>query len=199
MTRSLPAALLLLAAAPAAFGQEVRELPRPYPYPEPAWSPYVVGALIGVLAVVTLLVSRHKVGASSAYASLAGVLGRLVAPRHIFSLKYYRDNKPAIDWTTLFVAGAVGGAFLAAWTGGELNGRFLQDMWLARFGEGTYLLRALTAFAGGAVMAYGARLAGGCTSGHGISGTLQLAVGSWAAVICFFVGGIATAMALYRL
>ena len=48
-------------------------------------------------------------------------------------------------------------------------------------------------------MVYGARLAGGCTSGHGISGTLQLAVSSWIAVICFFVGGIVTALLLYRL
>jgi uncharacterized protein len=53
--------------------------------------------------------------------------------------------------------------------------------------------------AGGAIMAFGARMAGGCTSGHGISGTLQLAVGSWISVICFFIGGIAVAMMMYRL
>ncbi|MCR3883022.1 MAG: YeeE/YedE family protein [Methanothrix sp.] len=43
----------------------------------------------------------------------------------------------------------------------------------------------------------GARWAGGCTSGHGISGTLQLAASSWVAVIAFFVGGVATAMVLF--
>ncbi len=48
-------------------------------------------------------------------------------------------------------------------------------------------------------MAFGARTAGGCTSGHGISGALQLSVGSWVALICFFVGGIGTAMLLYRI
>ena len=41
------------------------------------------------------------------------------------------------------------------------------------------------AFGGGMLMAFGARLAGGCTSGHGISGTLQLNVASWISVICF--------------
>ena len=50
---------------------------------------------------------------------------------------------------------------------------------------------------GGMIMAFGARLAGGCTSGHGISGTLQLSVGSWIAVICFFIGGIGVAMLLF--
>nr|MDQ3315416.1 YeeE/YedE family protein [Verrucomicrobiota bacterium] len=41
------------------------------------------------------------------------------------------------------------------------------------------------------------RLGGGCTSGHGISGTLQLSVGSWIAVVCFFLGGIPVAMLLF--
>ena len=43
-----------------------------------------------------------------------------------------------------------------------------------------------------------ARWAGGCTSGHGISGTLQLAVSSWIAAGCFFIGGIATAMLIFK-
>ena len=70
-------------------------------------------------------------------------------------------------------------------------------MWEARFGEGLGL-RLGAAVVGGLLMAFGARLAGGCTSGHGISGTMQLSVGSWIAVICFFVGGIATAMLMFR-
>lgn len=200
MNYQVMAAIGIVASLPAlALGQEVHELPSPYPYPEPAWSPYVVGALIGVLTILTLMFSKKPVGASSAYADLAGMAGRLVAPRHIGSLKYYRKHKPAVSWTLLFVVGAIGGAFLAAWSGNELTGTYLQDLWVARFGAESFLLRTVIAFIGGAVMAYGARMAGGCTSGHGISGTLQLAVGSWIAVICFFIGGIVTAMLLYRL
>jgi uncharacterized membrane protein YedE/YeeE len=71
-------------------------------------------------------------------------------------------------------------------------------MWIARFGD-SIALRAAVAFGGGILMAFGARLAGGCTSGHGISGTLQLNVASWIAVICFFIGGIAVAMLLFKL
>lgn len=180
--------------------QAANEVPTPYPaYPEPAWSPYLVGALIGVLVLVTLSLAGKKVGASSAYSDLAGLLGRLTVPRHVRSLPYWRDKKPMIGWTLVFVLGAIGGSFLAAWSGNELNGAFLQPLWIARFGGDSELLRTLVAFAGGTVMAYGARLAGGCTSGHGISGTLQLAVGSWVAVSCFFIGGIVTALLLYRL
>jgi hypothetical protein len=47
-------------------------------------------------------------------------------------------------------------------------------------------------------MGMGARWAGGCTSGHGISGTLQLAVSSWLATLSFFAGGIVTALLLYK-
>ncbi|MFP4283825.1 MAG: YeeE/YedE thiosulfate transporter family protein, partial [Opitutales bacterium] len=59
-------------------------------------------------------------------------------------------------------------------------------------------LRSVVAFLGGMAMAFGARLAGGCTSGHGISGTLQLNLASWIALVCFFLGGMAVAFPLYR-
>jgi len=46
-------------------------------------------------------------------------------------------------------------------------------------------------------MGLGARWADGCTSGHGISGTLQLSLASWIAVICFFAAGIIAAGLIY--
>jgi uncharacterized membrane protein YedE/YeeE len=57
--------------------------------------------------------------------------------------------------------------------------------------------RWIFAFIGGIVTGIGARWANGCTSGHGISGTLQRAVSSWLATICFFIGRIVTAMLIY--
>lgn len=195
-----PSSLLLVAVIlPTAGGAYAGDLPSPYPYPEPAWSPYVVGALIGVLVLTTLALAGKKIGASSAYAAAAGMIGRVVAPRHIGALPFYQDNKPVVGWTLMLVVGTVFGSFLAAWSGGETTGTYLQDMWIIRFGADSGALRAAVALAGGALMAFGARMAGGCTSGHGISGTLQLAVSSWIAVVCFFVGGIAAAMLMYRL
>lgn len=170
-----------------------------YLYPQPAWSPYLVGTLIGVLVLSTLALAGQKIGASSAYSDTAGMIGRLVAPQHIAALPYYQKSKPMIGWTFTIVLGAVLGSFLAAWTGGELTGTYLQDRWVARFGADSVLLRTVVALIGGVLMALGARMAGGCTSGHGISGTLQLAVSSWIAVICFFIGGIAAATLMYRL
>jgi uncharacterized membrane protein YedE/YeeE len=166
-------------------------------YSGPAWSPYLVGALLGVLSWLTFYFSDKPIGASSFYATVAGMLGKLFAKKHTEQLAYYKSNPPVVDWEFAFVIATVGGAFLAAFTGGEVTGEWLPPMWEARFGEGSIGLRAVVATLGGVLMAFGARLAGGCTSGHGISGTLQLSVGSWIAVICFFVGGIAVAMLLF--
>ena len=175
--------------------------PGTHPQDDPggAWSPYLVGGLIGVLSMFTFYFSAKPLGASTGYARLAGMIGRVVAPKHTDSLKYFQDNKPAVDWEVMLVLGAVLGAFLAAWQGNELTGEWLPAMWAARFGEGSLTLRLGAALVGGILMAFGARLAGGCTSGHGISGTMQLSVGSWIAVLCFFAGGIPVAMLMFRL
>jgi len=171
----------------------------PLQYSGPAWSPYLVGALIGLLSMATFYFSNKPLGASTAYARLAGMLGNLINRRHTESLKYFQENKPVVDWEVMVVLGAVLGAFLAAWHGSELTAEWLPAMWVARFGEDSLALRIGVALLGGVFMAFGARLAGGCTSGHGISGTMQLAVGSWISVICFFIGGIAIAMLMFRL
>lgn len=193
----LPVITLALAVSGSAAAVEPGT--DPLAYSGPAWSPYLVGALIGLLTMLTFYFSDKPLGVSTAYARVAGLVGKVVAPRHTDTLKYYQDNKPAIDWGLMLVVGVIGGAFLAAWHGSELTGEWLPAMWAARFGEGSLTLRVGTAFVGGIFMAFGARLAGGCTSGHGISGALQLSVGSWISLIAFFVGGVAAAMLLFRL
>lgn len=168
-------------------------------YSAAAWSPYIAGAGIGLLLCLTMFFSRKPVGASSSYATVAALAGKALAPEHTSTLKYYQENPPKIDWELLFVGSAVVGAFIAAWTGGELTMRWVPAMWADRFGEGSLWLRALAGFAGGTLMALGARMAKGCTSGHGISGAAQLNVGSWIALICFFIGGAIVANLLFRI
>ena len=167
-------------------------------YDGPAWSPYLVGVGIGVLSWLTFYFSDKPIGASSFYASVAGMIGKFFAPKHTASLAYYKEKPPAIGWEFAFVVAAIFGGFLAATTGGEFRNEWLHPMWTARFGD-SIGLRFVVAFSGGILMAFGARLAGGCTSGHGISGTLQLNVASWIALICLFIGGIIVAMPLYLL
>jgi uncharacterized protein len=72
----------------------------------------------------------------------------------------------------------------------------VPPLWRWRFGDST-ARRFAAAFVGGAVMVLGARIAGGCTSGHGISGTLQLAVQSWTFIILAFASAVATAFLVF--
>lgn len=167
-------------------------------YPGPACSPYVVGAGIGVLSWLTFCFSDKPIGASSFYAHIAGFLGKLIAPRHTRSLAYFKAKPPRVSWGFVFVVATIVGGAIAALTGGEFADEWLPPIWEARFGD-SIVLRAAIGFGGGLLMAFGARLAGGCTSGHGISGTLQLDPASWIAVICLFIGGIAVAIPLFTL
>jgi uncharacterized protein len=91
----------------------------------------------------------------------------------------------------MLMIGIILGAFLAGYTADEITARWIPALWEERFGS-SQALRLGVAFIGGTVMAFGARLVGGCTSGHGISGTLQHSVGSWIALMCFFAGGAVT-------
>jgi len=97
----------------------------------------------------------------------------------------------------MLVLGVFIGAFLSAKLSGQFQGDWVPTKWAATFGE-TPFTRWIVTLIGGIVMGIGARWAGGCTSSHGISGTLQLNVGSWLAAMCFFIGGIATAMVIFK-
>lgn len=167
-------------------------------YPRAAWSPYLVGAGIGVLSWLTFYFSDKPIGASSFYATVAGIIGRAVAPKHTDELDYFKSNPPTLNWGSVFILAAMAGAAVAAVTGGGFVNEWVPEMWRARFGD-SLALRGGFAFGGGVLMAFGARLAGGCTSGHGISGTLQLNVASWIAVICFFIGGAIVANLMFRI
>lgn len=161
-----------------------------------AWNPYLVGALIGVLSMATFYFSNKPLGVSTAFARIAGLLGYLVSKSHTDSLKFYQDKVPKIEWEVMLAFGIVLGAFFGAMSGGEFAVSVIPPLWEAHFGN-SVPLRLSVAFLGGVIMAFGARLAGGCTSGHGISGTLQLSVGSWIALACFFAGGAVTARVIY--
>jgi uncharacterized membrane protein YedE/YeeE len=68
---------------------------------------------------------------------------------------------------------------------------------MERFGP-SVMKRFVAAFLGGVVIMYGARLAGGCTSGHGISGGLQLALSSWLFLAVMFSTGLGVTAVLFR-
>lgn len=166
-------------------------------FASPRWSPLLVGALIGLLASFTIVLSNKPLGVSTAYARISGMIGLLFAPRFTRQLAYFKETLPKVDWEVALLVGTIVGGLLAAWTGHTLTNTLLPPTWIERFGPDSAPLRIAMAIGGGFVMAVGARIAGGCTSGHGISGTIQMSVGSWIALISFFVGGMMIALPIF--
>lgn len=165
---------------------------------DPTWSPYAAGVGIGVLSWLTFLFSNRPLGVSSAFANTAGMIEKAVRGSKVVEKPYYRENKPVIDWEWMLVLGLFIGAFTSAWLSGTIRWEWNPPMWEAVFGANIFA-RLAVAVVGGVCVGFGARWGGGCTSGHGISGTMQLVLSSWLAAICFFVGGAGIAMVMYRL
>lgn len=160
------------------------------------WSPYAVGIGIGVLSWLAFLLSNRPIGCSTAFARTAGMIEKLRVGERVHEKPYYRLFAPEIDWEWMLVVGVMVGAFVSALLSGTWAPQWVPDRWAAAFG-GVASPRLAVAFIGGVLMGLGARWANGCTSGHGISGSLQLAVSGWIAVICFFAAGTAAAMLIY--
>lgn len=163
------------------------------------WSPYVVGAGIGVLSWITVYFMGQVLGASTPMVSAAGVIEGLISPDHVRNNPYLADQlvgKPVFNWQMALVLMLPAGAFLSARLAGTRRREFMPAIWERRFGA-SVSRRYLWAFTGGMIMLFGARLAGGCTSGHGISGGLQLALSGWVFMISLFSSGILTAYLLY--
>jgi uncharacterized membrane protein YedE/YeeE len=163
------------------------------------WSPYVVGGLLGVLTWFTFGVAHKALGVSTNFSQAVRMTEEAVAPAHAKDVSYFTDYKipTALGWEAAILLGLFLGALVSARLSGDRIGDRLPDLWVRRFGSSKWKAYGL-AFLGGAILIYGARLAGGCTSGHGISGTLQLAVSSWAFLAAMFASGITTAFVLFR-
>ena len=160
------------------------------------WSPYVVGAGIGVLIWTTFLLSDRVLGCSTAYAKTAGMVEAAISREKAGKMPYYQEILPKVDWPWMLLVGVVIGAFFSAILSGTFSILIVPPVFAGTFGTSP-VIRSIVALAGGILLGLGARWAGGCTSGHGISGTLQLSLASWVASICFFAGGILVAGLIY--
>ena len=167
------------------------------------WSPYLAGAFVGVLAIVSawlttvLLGKTMYLGASTTFVRAAGMLINTVDPSYVAENAYYIKEKVIVDWQFMMIIGIFIGAFISSKLDGSYKLEALPPEWEARFG-GSVTKRAIAAILGGAVMMLGARMADGCPSGHGLSGMMQMSVSSYVALAFFFGVGALVANIIYR-
>jgi hypothetical protein len=168
------------------------------PAPRRYWNPYLVGALMGVLSWLAFGLVNNPLGVTT---SLSGVSGACAVPvlgaEGVKANPYWAKTPPAWDYGTIFLVGTVLGSLVAALTSRTFRVETVPSVWRERFGPSAGK-RLIASFIGGIVIMYGARMAGGCTSGHGISGSLQLAVSSWTFFLTMFITGVIAARVLFR-
>ena len=139
-------------------------------------SAYAIGAGIGALNAFAFTTAKRGLGVTSAFESTAALAGRRLAPDATGVNAYIkeRDEVPKFDWESMLVVGLFAGSYLAAHLNNERTDSAMPLTWVRRFGP-SRSKRYAGAFFGGAAMMFGARMAKGCTSGHAITGTMQLA------------------------
>jgi uncharacterized membrane protein YedE/YeeE len=167
------------------------------------WPWYIAGPLIAVIMFALLLLGK-QFGMSSNLRTACAAIGAGKAA------EFFKFDWKAERWNLMVVLGAVIGGFLAAqyMSDGvvvinEMVAQQLHTDYGITSGNEAYLPPELFAsenlahpfniavlFGGGLLVGFGARYAGGCTSGHAISGLSNLQLPSLIAVTGFFIGGL---------
>lgn len=146
------------------------------------WPFWLAGLLIGAFVPLFAWFTGKALGISSGYSELCAIARPVGAGR----------------WKLWFALGLPLGGLAAALVSGGPVLATSSDAFADALGlEGAAQLALLAL--GGALVGYGARVAGGCTSGHSIFGMALGAKSSWIATIGFMVGGYATTWALIAL
>jgi hypothetical protein len=162
------------------------------------WNPYLVGIGIGVLSWVAFGLVNQPLGISTALSAASSVCALpALGGDGVAANAYWAKTPFKWDGGMLFLIGTFLGSALSVSASRTFRWELVPATWGRRFGRSTPK-RWLAAFAGGVIIMFGARMAGGCTSGHGISGSLQLALSSWTFFLTMFAFGSLTAWLMFR-
>ena len=158
------------------------------------WSPYVAGAGLGLVATFSLLLTHRMPGSSGAIENLASFLATPLFPDNFY---FKTLMKPEITWQVWLLIGVFLGAMASAMLAGVWKLDANPDsQWKAVFGPQPWKRWAM-AFAGGVIIEIASGIAGGCTSGLAISGSVQLVPAAFLFIPGMFIGGIPTALLMY--
>jgi uncharacterized protein len=161
--------------------------------PQPYMNPLLAGVGLGLVLLAAFVLVGRGLGASGAFNSVLAWAVSAVAPEHAkaneFLAGYLHDDgsSPLKAWLVFEVLGLSAGAWLSGYFGGRLG------VTTEKGPRVTVTTRLAMAFAGGVLMAFGAALARGCTSGQALTGGALLNLGSWAFMVMVFAGGYAVA------
>ena len=143
------------------------------------WPWWLSGILIGLTVPLLYFLAGQGFGISTSLQQI----GAMCSPHSKLSYFSKFDRAKGL-WTLMFALGIAGGGLIASQFLSSSPVEFLPDSFMT-VGGGIRL------FVGGILIGFGTRYAGGCTSGHAITGIANLNWPSLVATIFFFVGGLA--------
>jgi hypothetical protein len=151
------------------------------------WPFWLSGLAVGAMVVLFAWIAGKAFGVSSSYGSVCGLISRS---------SFFKDRPYGERWRLWFLLGFPLGGLLSAALAGRLQPTFRIGTFETLFGE-SMLVKAGVLVAGGFLIGYGARWAGGCTSGHAITGLAQGSRASLIATVGFFVAGVVVTQVLF--
>ena len=148
------------------------------------WPWWLSGVLVGLTVPLLYLLAGKAFGISTSFQQIDA----MCCARS--RIEYFRGyDKQAGIWTLVFAVGIAVGGFVANWLLSAQPVEFLPSTY-----EGWPGFTRL--IVGGFLVGLGTRYAGGCTSGHSITGISNLNWPSLLATVCFFAGGLAVTWGL---
>ena len=149
-------------------------------------------ALAFLNAILFLTATFNKpIGASTAFPYAADLLTGTTEN------SYFEKIKNSGNWQVIFLTGALLAGFIISVVKKEFKWVLIHSNW-ERFKGSSKIKRILWSFIGGFVLIFGARMAGGCTSGHIVSGGMQLAASSMLFAVFTFAGLLITGKLFYH-
>lgn len=160
-------------------------------------NPYLAGIGLGVVLLAAFVLVGRGLGASGAFNSTIAWLTERIAPDYAHSNAFLAgylggDTHPLKAWLVFEVVGVAAGALLSGLLAHRVSATVERGPRISVAG------RLTLAFCGGALMAFGAAFARGCTSGQALTGGALLNLGSWIFMLAVFAGAYAVAWFVRR-
>jgi len=152
--------------------------------------PGIALAILTPIVFLTALTNR-VIGASTFYPYIGDLMTGITGN------SYFDKIKEPGHWEMIFLSGSFFSGLVLSLIRKDFKFVLLHNNWKKHKGNSAYK-RIIWAFIGGFILIIGARMAGGCTSGHIISGGMQLAVSSLTFAIFVFAGLLITGKLFYK-
>ena len=147
-------------------------------------------ALLNPIVFLTSIANR-PIGASTAFPYMADLSTGLTQNN------YFNKIESAGNWEMIFLAGAFLASLIISLIKKDFKIRLIHSNW-EKFKGSSTIKRVIWSFVGGFILIFGARMAGGCTSGHILSGGMQIAISSLLFAVFTFTGLLITGKLFYK-